>query len=286
MLTQDTQHLLGELQLLLPQLVASALHLVAAILILIVGIWVAHRAQALLVRSLGKTQYLDAMLRSFFGNIIRYFVLTITVLAVLSQFGIETTSLVAVLGAAGLAIGLALQGTLSHLAAGVMLLIFRPFRIGQHVQIGGAVGTVKDLSLFWTEVVTVDNVQVIIPNGSVWGQPLRNFSVYPQAAPTGQARFRLPGIDPAAARRTIAALLDANGHVLRNPAPSVLLDRAALDNALEFVVTFAPDGGDDAMAAVRSEIIQSVYDAFEARDASEHPPAAVEPGGGSNQNGR
>jgi small conductance mechanosensitive channel len=192
MLDQNAQQVLVDLRLLLPQLVTNALHVVAAIVILIVGFWLARRTQMLLVRSLDRAPHLDSMLKGFFSNIARYLVLTITVLAVLSQFGIQTTSLVAVLGAAGLAIGLALQGTLSHLAAGVMLLIFRPFRIGQHVQISGTDGTVKELSLFWTELVTSDNVQVIIPNGSVWGQQLRNFSIYPQATATAQVRFRFP----------------------------------------------------------------------------------------------
>ena len=207
----------------------------------------------------------------FFGNIVRYFVLTITVLAVLSEFGIETTSLVAVLGAAGLAVGLALQGTLSHLAAGVMLLLFRPFRIGQHVQVGGTDGTVKELSLFWTELVTGDNVQVIVPNGSVWGQPLRNFSVYPQPAATAQVRFRLPDAEPGAAREKIEAVVQEHPKVLKTPPPSVLLDRNANDNALEVVVSFAPaDGGGNA-AMVKSELIEAVYDAFQPPAASEKP---------------
>ncbi|HEY3847507.1 MAG TPA: mechanosensitive ion channel domain-containing protein [Acetobacteraceae bacterium] len=277
MLDQNAQQLLVDLRLLLPQLVTNVLHVVAAIVILIIGFWLAGRAQALVVRSLGRTPHLDAMLKGFFGNIVRYFVLTITLLAVLSQFGIQTTSLVAVLGAAGLAIGLALQGTLSHLAAGVMLLIFRPFRSGQHVQIGGIDGTVKDLSLFWTELVTGDNVQVVIPNGSVWGQPLRNFSVYPQPAATAQVRFRLPGAEPGAAREGVEAVVLANSRVLQNPAPSVWLDRNATDNALEIVVTFAPvDGGGNA-AAVKSELIAAVYDAFEVPPAESAQPQHAEP---------
>ena len=105
----------------------------------------------------------------------------------LSQFGIQTTSLVAVIGAASLAVGLALEGTLSNLAAGMMLLIFRPFRVGHKVQVDGSLGTVKELSLFWTELVTDDKVQIIVPNGGVWGQPLRNFSIYP-APPLMPAR--------------------------------------------------------------------------------------------------
>jgi small conductance mechanosensitive channel len=277
MLDQNAQQLLVDARLLLPQLVTNVLHVVAAIVILIVGFWLAGRAQALVVRSLSRTPHLDSMLKGFFGAIVRYFVLTITVLAVLSQFGIQTTSLVAVLGAAGLAVGLALQGTLSHLAAGVMLLIFRPFRSGQHVQIGGTDGTVKELSLFWTELVTGDNVQVIIPNGSVWGQPLRNFSVYPQPAATVQVRFRLPGTEPGAARETIEAILQANPRVLKDPPPAVLLDRNATDNALEYVVTFAPDGGGGNAAAVKSEIIEAVYGAFEVPPAEAAQPQLAEP---------
>ncbi len=277
MLNQDPQQLLVDLRLLLPQFVANVLHVVAAIVILTAGFWLAGRTQGLLVRSLNRAPHLDTMLKGFFGNIVRYFVLTITVLAVLSQFGIQTTSLVAVLGAAGLAVGLALQGTLSHLAAGVMLLLFRPFRIGQHVQVGGADGTVKELSLFWTELVTGDNVQVIIPNGSVWGQPVRNFSVYPQAVATAQVRFRLPGAEPGAAREKIEAIVRDHPGVLETPAPSVLLDRNATDNALEFVVSFAPvDGGGNA-ARVKSELIERVYDAVEAPAAEAAKPRGPEP---------
>jgi small conductance mechanosensitive channel len=141
---------------------------------------------------LSRAPHFDAMLKTFFGSLARYLVLTVTVLAVLSQFGIQTTSLVAVISAAGLAVGLALQGTLSNLAAGIMLLIFRPFGIGHRVQIGGNVGTVKELLLFWTELVSDEKVQIIVPNGGVWGQALRNFSIYPAASQVGGVRFRIP----------------------------------------------------------------------------------------------
>jgi hypothetical protein len=112
-----------------------------------------------------------------------------------------------------------------------MLLIFRPFRIGQKVQIGGSsLGTVKELSLFWTELVTDDKVQVIVPNSGVWGQPLRNFSIYPAPAHTGEIRFRIPDdadLDPAIER--VRSLVGADPRVLADPAPSVLLDRPAGD---------------------------------------------------------
>jgi ABC-type transporter MlaC component len=107
---------------------------------------------------LGRSPRVDETLRQFFCNLIRYTVLTFTVLAVLSQFGIQTASLLAVFGAGALAIGLALQGTLSNIAAGVMLLIFRPFKVGDYVETAGHAGTVKALSLFVTELATPDNV--------------------------------------------------------------------------------------------------------------------------------
>ena len=168
MLEEKTQHLMVDMGALLPLIVANALNALGAIVILLIGLWLSGKADQLVVTAFSRTPHFDPTLRSFFGSLARYLILTVTVLAVLSEFGIQTTSLIAVLGAAGLAVGLALQGTLSNLAAGIMLLIFRPFRVGHKVQIGGSLGTVKELTLFWTELVTDDKVQIIVPNGGVW----------------------------------------------------------------------------------------------------------------------
>jgi len=100
------------------------------------------------------------------------------VFAVVAQFGVEISSLLVVFGSAGLAVGLALQGTLSNVAAGVMLLLFRPFKIGDFVDVGGHSGTVQVISLFITELATPDNVQIIIPNSAVWGSSVKNFSFH------------------------------------------------------------------------------------------------------------
>jgi len=110
-----------------------------------------------------QTRKVDQTLKGFFSSFVRYKVLIVTVLAVLSQFGIETTSVIAVFGAAGLAIGLALQGTLSNVVAGVMLLVFRPFKVGDFVEVGGTAGTVKGITLFISELATPDNVQILVP---------------------------------------------------------------------------------------------------------------------------
>jgi len=256
---EQTQDLMVDMHALLPLIVTHALNALGAIVILLIGLWLSGKASVFVGRMLGRTPHFDAMLKGFFGSLARYLVLIVTLLAVLSQFGIQTTSLIAVLGAAGLAIGLALQGTLSHLAAGIMLLIFRPFRIGHMVQVGGITGTVTELSLFWTELVTDDKVQVIVPNGGVWGQPLRNFSTYP--APSlhqGEVRFRVPEeIDLDAAIETVRAIVGAHPLVLEDPAPSILLDRSAADNALEIVVTFAI--ADNQVAAVKSDLIKEAH---------------------------
>src|SRR5437763_8780775 len=215
MLEEKAQDLMINVRGLLPLIVSNGLNVLGAILILLIGLWLAGKADQLVVRMLSRAPHFDAMLKSFFGSLARYLVLTVTVLAVLSQFGIQTTSLIAVLGAAGLAVGLALQGTLSNLAAGIMLLIFRPFRVGHKVQVGGSADTVKELSLFWTELVTDDKVQIIVPNGGVWGQPLRNFSIYPAPPHAGEVRFRIAEgteLEPAVER--VRAIVEADRRVL------------------------------------------------------------------------
>jgi small conductance mechanosensitive channel len=256
---QDKAHeLLSGADALLPLLVSNAISVVGAIVILLLGIWLAGRAHGLVARTLDRTRHFDAMLKGFFGSIARYLVLTVTVLAVLAQFGIQTTSLVAVIGAAGLAIGLALQGTLSNLAAGIMLLICRPFRVDHKVQIGGNIGTVRELSLFWTELMTDDKVQIIVPNAGVWGQPLRNFSTFPSPH-AGEFRFRIAettALDPAL--DGVREIVGEHPRVLSDPAPTVLLDRDAIDNALQIVVGFAT--AEDEVAAVKSDLIKSVHD--------------------------
>lgn len=152
--------------------------ILAAITILIIGwivaAWLGRRVTNISKRS----RHLDDTLFNFLGSIVRYVLLGFTVLIVLNTFGVRTTSVVAAVGAAGLAIGLALQGTLSNVAAGVMLILFRPLKIGDFVQIADKLGTVKDVTLNFTELADVSNAQVIIPNSEVWGNVITNYSVY------------------------------------------------------------------------------------------------------------
>jgi small conductance mechanosensitive channel len=275
-------HLAADTALIVPFVLDRALHVLGAVAILIIGFWIAGRADYLVRRALQRSKHIDEMLRGFFSSVARYFVLTVTLLAVLSQFGIETTSLVAVIGAASLAIGLALQGTLSNLAAGVMLLIFRPFHIGHSVTVGGNTGTVRALSLFWTEIVTDANTQVIIPNGSVWGQPIRNMTTYPALVPTAQLRVPVPsgwGLSDACTQ--IKDIVTATPKVLETPAPTVLLDRGGTDNAIQIVITFAPDA--DTAGAVKNDVLREINEQMEIPTAKPSPDSGTRANGHDGQ---
>ena len=151
---------------------------VKALAVLVVGWILAGFLSGLVRRRIVSQPNIDDTIGGFAASLVRWLVLLVTLIAVLQLFGIQATSLVAVLGAGTLAIGLALQGTLSDIAAGVMLIIFRPYKIGQFVDIGGTSGTVKDLNIFVTELVTPDNVQIILPNGQAWGAVITNFSAH------------------------------------------------------------------------------------------------------------
>ncbi len=153
---------------------------VAAIIVFIIGWWLAVFAEKFVARALSRIKNADTTLVNFISTAVRYGIMVVTIIAVLARFGVQTTSLIAVLGAAGLAIGLALQGTLSNVAAGVMLLLFRPYRIGHFVSVAnGLSGTVRNLGLFTTELSMADHVQIIVPNNSIWGAAITNFSANP-----------------------------------------------------------------------------------------------------------
>lgn len=155
---------------------AYGLNVLGAILILIIGYWASGWAARMTSNALAKSPKTDETIRQFLASLVRYAVIVFTGLAVLSQFGVETTSFIAVLGAAGLAIGLAFQGTLSNIAAGVMLLVFRPFKVGQFIEAAGVAGTIESITLFMTQLNTPDNVHIIIPNAQLWGTAVKNYS--------------------------------------------------------------------------------------------------------------
>lgn len=191
---------------------------IKALIILIVG-WIAAGAISGLVRKkVASNERIDATIGNFAAAIVKWVILLIVGITVLGLFGIEATSLVAVMGAATLAIGLALQGTLSDLAAGFMLIIFRPYKNGQFVDVGGTAGTVVDINLFVTELVTPDNVQIIIPNGQAWGAIITNYSHH--ATRRCDLMFGIDyGDDADVAMKIIEDIAKADDRVKTSPEP-------------------------------------------------------------------
>lgn len=146
-----------------------------ALAIFVIGKWIARKVADLLRKTM-TSRNVDPTLTAFVVNIIYYLALAFVVIAALSQVEIQTASLVAVIGAAGLAIGLALQGSLSNFAAGVMLILFRPLKVGDFVEAGGAMGTIKEVGIFNSILLTPDNKTIIVPNANITSDNIVNFS--------------------------------------------------------------------------------------------------------------
>jgi small conductance mechanosensitive channel len=214
----------------------------AAIAILFTG-WLMAAWLGRRVRNIGQIHpHLDDTLFNFLGSIVRYTILGFTVLIVLNTFGVRTTSMVAAVGAAGLAIGLALQGTLSNVAAGVMLILFRPLRIGNFVAVAGKMGTVKDVTLNYTELADVGNVQVIIPNAQVWGDVIVNYSSYP----TRRAEWSFGvgyGVNLKQAETVIRDTIMADPRSKSDPAPFFQVNNLG-DSSVDFLVRVWCDSAD------------------------------------------
>lgn len=191
------------------------------LVILVLG-WGFSKTAQRLVQNAATAAKLDTALVRFFGNIARYVVLAATVIAALGSIGIETTSLLTIFASAGLAVGLALQGSLSNFASGVMLLFFRPFDLEDFVKAGGESGTVKDIGLFATTLLTPDNELIIIPNGAIMGGNITNFT----RKGTRRAAISI-GVDYGSDVGQVLAVLQRaaarSEHVLPDPAPAVVL---------------------------------------------------------------
>jgi len=153
-----------------------AINFVMFLLILIIGFWIAKKLSALAKKAMMKSPNMDETLANFLASLVGYAIKIMVVIAAIGKLGVEATSLIAVLGAATLAIGLALQGTLGNVAAGVMLMLFRPYKVGDYVEVAGNEGVVDDMNIFTTNLATVDNIKVIIANGEAWGSTIKNFT--------------------------------------------------------------------------------------------------------------
>lgn len=210
------------------------LAVIGVVIILIAGLYGARLAARMVRGALMRTGRMDPMVAEFLATIARYGVLAFAIIAALDQFGVKTTSFVAVLGAAGLAVGLAFQGALSNLAAGVMILVFRPFRQGDFIEAGGTAGTVDNVHLFVTEMHTPDNVQIIMPNSSLWNTAIKNYSFHP----TRRLDLLLGigyGANIGTAIEAIRDLAVADERVHPDPAPMVVVSNLG-DSSVDITI--------------------------------------------------
>ena len=213
--------------------VAFGLKLLAALVIFVIGRWVARRLANVAGRLLEQTD-VDTTLVGFMRNIVYYGLLTFVILAAVGQLGVQTTSFIAVLGAAGFAVGLALQGSLSNFAAGVMLVLFRPFKVGDFVEAAGTAGVVESIQLFTTQMKTGDNKTIIIPNSQITSGIITNYS----AKDTRRVDLVF-GVgydsDLETVKRAIHEVVAADSRILDDPAVTVGIVELA-DNSVNFVV--------------------------------------------------
>jgi len=225
------------------EFLASAVgSVLAAIAIIIVGFVIGGWIRRRLVSLGGKHAHLDITLFNFLGNVARYIIIGFAFLFVLNTFGVQTTSVVAVIGAAGLAIGLALQGTLSNVAAGVMIVFFRPIKIGDFVEVSGQMGTVKQITLNFIELASLSNVQIIIPNAQVWGNTIVNYSSYD----TRRAEWTFGvgyGANLKLAEDTIHTTIMADPRAKTEPAPFIQVNNLG-DSSVDFLVRVWCDSAD------------------------------------------
>lgn len=202
-----------------PLLVEYGLKLLLALVVFIVGKWLANKITGLLKSSMLKSG-VDGTVAIFASNLAFGLLMTVVVIVTLAQLGIQTASFVAIIGAAGLAVGLALQGSLSNFASGVMIILFRPLKQGDFIEAGGVTGVVKDISIFVTTLTTGDNKTIIVPNSGIIGGAITNYST--------QATRRIDMIvgisysaDIKKAKDILQQIADADSRVLKDPATTI-----------------------------------------------------------------
>lgn len=217
------------------------LKIALAIAIFVIGYWLTGWVVSIVKKALGKTD-LDSILIDFTGTVLKAVLLVVVVIAALNQLGVDTTSLIALLGAAGLAVGLAVKDSLQNFASGVMLIILRPFSKGDFVEIAGISGVVDQIGLFSTQLHTGDNREIIVPNGKIYGDTITNYS----ARDTRRVDMTF-GIgyedDLKQAKSILENLVQSDERVLKDPAPVVALAELG-DSSVNFTVRAWVKSGD------------------------------------------
>lgn len=245
------------------QAVQLGLHLIGALLMLLIGMSVARRLADFAQRALGRAHF-DATLSGFLRNLVYGLLIALLVVTALGVLGVPSAPMVAALGTAGLAIGLALQGSLSNLAWGVLLAVFRPFRVGDYVTAGGAEGTVESLNLMHTLLLMPDGREAIVPNGKIGSDAITNHNR------RGTRRFEITmGIgyrdDLGAAMAEIRQLFDADGRILSDPAPGVWTSGLG-DSSVSLVIRAWARTAD--AWSVQTDLLRAIKERFDAAGIS------------------
>jgi small conductance mechanosensitive channel len=208
-------------------------NIVIALIILIVGIWIAKKLTKITENLMGKRN-MDPTLTKFIAGLVKILLYVIVIIAAIDKAGIESTSFVAILGAAGLAVGFALQGSLSNFAAGVMLIIFKPIKVGDFVEAAGVMGSVEEIGIFVTTLVTPDNKTIYVPNSQMGGGIITNYSV--KDTRRVDMEFGIGYSDDIdKARKVIFEVLSNDSRILKDPAPDVFVATLA-DSSVNFKV--------------------------------------------------
>lgn len=223
-MTMDWKELLPEIK---KYFTDFGIHIISAIAILLIGLWVARIFTKLLIKILDKKD-VDPTLTGFLSSALKFTLYLFVIIAAVGQLGVETTSFIAVLGAAGLAVGLALQGSLSNLASGIMLVIFKQIKVGQFIDGGGASGTVEKIGIFNTTLITIDNKVVYIPNSKLINDNIINYNE--KETRRVDMVFGISYDDDIArAKAIINSILNSDSRIMKDPAPQVVV--AKLDES-------------------------------------------------------
>lgn len=221
--------------------ITHGLKVIIALVVLLIGLRIVKGITNVIGRAMEKRN-VDESLRPFLSSLISVLLKVVLIISVISMIGIETTSFIAVLGAAGFALGLALSGTLQNFAGGVIILILKPFKVGDFIDAQGHMGTVKEIQIFSTIMKTPDNKTVIIPNGPLSTGSLTNFSTEPQRRVDMEFGIGYSD-DIDLAKSVLNRLISEDERVLKDPAPQVVLSKLA-DSSVNFTVRVWADAGD------------------------------------------
>ena len=217
------------------------IRVIAALAIFIIGRWVAKGLRNLLRRIMKRNQ-VDKTLISFVCSLVYVLLLAFVIIAAINKLGIQTTSFIAIIGAAGLAIGLALQGSLANFAAGVLMIIFRPFKVGDLIEGGGTAGTVEEIQIFATQLKSADNKTIIVPNSKILGGNIVNYST--KETRRVDMTFGIGYDDDIdKSRSVIQGIISKDERVLKDPAPLVVVSELA-DSSVNFTVRVWTKSGD------------------------------------------